>query len=372
VTDSTPATVQLGESPEARADALRGILCADVDAMYATIEALERGLGPDIPILVGGSPEERGVVSTASYAARRFGCHSAMPMAQAMRLCPQALRIQPRHDLYGQYSERIMETLRAYGPLEQMSVDEAFVEVGPDGITRSLGQAAKDAVRQATQLTVSIGLSRNKLVSKVASGIHKPDGLTVIPLGQEAAFLAPLDIGRLWGVGPKTQARLTELGILTCADLSKLPLDVLVAKFGQSSGQSLYDHSRGIDDSPVVTHHDLKQVSQETTFVQDVVDRAKLWTTIQEQARGIAGRLQSHGMMARTVTLKLRYADFHVVSRSATLVVASDNAAEIAQAAAGLVRANWDRRRPVRLVGIGASRFVPSESWVQLALPAGE
>jgi DNA polymerase-4 len=329
-------------------------------------------LGPDVPILVGGSPEERGVVSTASYAARRFGCHSAMPMAQALHLCPQALRFQPRHNLYGQYGDRVMEALRSYGPLEQMSVDEAFVQVGAEDITRSFGQAAKDAVLQASHLTVSIGLSRNKLVSKVASGLQKPNGLTIVPLGEEAAFLGPLDIGRLWGVGPKTQARLTELGILTCADLSKLPLDVLIEKFGQSSGHSLYDHCRGIDDSPVVTHHDLKQVSQETTFVQDVIDRAMLWSTIQEQARGIAGRLRSHGVMARTVTLKLRYSDFQVVSRSATLVVASDNASERARAAAGLVRSNWDRRRPIRLVGIGASRFIPTESWVQLALSLGE
>jgi DNA polymerase-4 len=353
-------------------DGQPGILCADVDAMFATIEALERGLGPDVPILVGGSPDERGVVSTASYAARRFGCHSAMPMAQAMRLCPQAIRFHPRHELYGQYSERIMEALRVYGPLEQMSVDEAFVEIGSAGVSQVLGQAAKDAVRQATGLIVSVGLSRNKLVSKIASGLHKPDGLTVVPLGEEMAFLAPLDIGLLWGVGPKTRARLTELGIQTCADLSRLPLDLLVAKFGVSSGQSLYDHCRGIDDSPVVTHRDLKQVSQETTFSQDVVDRIKLWTTIQEHARGVASRLQDNGVVARTVTLKLRYSDFQVISRSSSLVVPSNDAGEIAQAAAALVRTHWDRRRPVRLIGIGVTRFLPSQGWLQLPLPLGE
>src|SRR5438093_6467147 len=146
-----------------------GVLCADVDAMFATIEAIERGLGPDVPILVGGAPEERGVVSTASYAARKFGCHSAMPMAQAIRLCPQALRFPARHELYSQYSHQVMDVLRAYGPIEQMSIDEAYVEVGPEGISAELGRAVKADVRQATRLTVSIGLSANKLVSKIAS-----------------------------------------------------------------------------------------------------------------------------------------------------------------------------------------------------------
>src|SRR5579884_81344 len=158
----------------------RGVLCADVDAMFATIEALERGLGPDVPILVGGAPDERGVVSTASYAARRFGCHSAMPMAQALRLCPDALRFPPRHELYAQYSRRIMDTLRTFGPIEQMSIDEAFVDVGAEGIDVEVGKAVKKAIRVATGLTASTGISQNKLVSKVASGYKKPDGLTVI------------------------------------------------------------------------------------------------------------------------------------------------------------------------------------------------
>ncbi len=345
-----------------------GVLCADVDAMFAAIEALERGLGPEVPILVGGSPDERGVVSTASYAARRFGCHSAMPMAQALRLCPQALRFPPRHELYGEYSARIMEVLRRYGPLEQVSIDEAFVAVGSVGISPEFGREVKETVRRATRLTVSVGLATNKLVSKVASGLEKPDGLIVVAPGQEAAFLAPLDIGRLGGVGPKTRARLAEVGVATCGDLARLPLDVLVARFGPAAGRALYDHARGVDDSPVVTHHDLKQISQETTFARDVVDRARLWATLKDLSDAVGQRLREHGVLARTVTLKLRYADFRLVSRSAGVVVPTDDGAVIARTAAALVRANWERGKPVRLIGVGATRLVARESWLQLPL----
>lgn len=337
--------------------------------MFATIEAIERGLGPDVPILVGGAPDQRGVVSTASYAARRFGCHSAMPMAQALHLCPDALRFPPRHELYSRYSKQIMDALRGFGPLEQMSIDEAFVEVGRDDITAELGRAAKEAVHRATGLTVSIGISGNKLVSKVASGFAKPDGLTVVPVGGEAEFLAPLEITRLGGVGPKTAARLGNLGIRTCADLVLLPLETLVAQFGRTSGQSLFDHARGNDDSPVVTRHDLKQISQETTFVRDVTDRSRLWATLRALSETVAQRLQGHGVLARTITLKIRYADFQLVSRSASLTTPTDDPEVIARTAASIVRANWDRQKPIRLIGVGASRFVPSESWLQLSLP---
>src|SRR5579884_2159556 len=347
----------------------RGVLCADVDAMFASIEAIERGLGPDVPILVGGSPDERGVVSTASYAARRFGCRSAMPMAQALRLCPQALRFPPRHDLYSAYSRRVMAALAAFGPLEQMSIDEAFVEVGSSGISAEVGRTVKEIVRRETGLTVSVGIARNKLVSKVASDVQKPDGLTVVPAGQEAAFLAPLSVDRLEGVGPKTRARLAEFGVHTCADLARLPLETLVTTFGRAAGQSLYDHARGLDDSPVVTHHALKQISQETTFARDLLDRPRLWATVRTLSNGVARRLRAHGVLARTVTLKLRYEDFQLLSRSASLATPADDATVIAQTAAALIRLNWDRRRAIRLVGVGATRLVPAESWLQLPLP---
>ena len=362
-------TTGLPEVEVIREDSARGVLCADVDAMFATIEALERGLGPEVPILVGGAPEERGVVSTASYAARRFGCHSAMPMAQAQRLCPQALRFPPRHELYSQYSRAIMDVLRTFGPLEQTSIDEAYVEVGAVGVDAKLGQAAKSAVRQATRLTISIGLSANKLVSKVASGYQKPDGLTVISPGDEAAFLAPLEVGRLGGVGPKTRTRLSELGVSTCADLVALPLDTLISSFGPAAGQALFAHARGQDDSPIVTQHDRKQISQETTFVRDVVDRARLWSTLRELSDEVGHRLSEREVLARTVTLKLRYADFRLITRSTSLILATDDGATIARATGRLMRDHWERGKPVRLIGVGATRLVPGQSWLQLPLP---
>lgn len=346
-----------------------GVLCADVDAMFASIEAIERNLGPDIPILVGGSPESRGVVSTANYAARRFGCHSAMPMAQAMRLCPQARRFHPRHELYERYSQKIMDLLGGIGPLEQMSIDEAFVEIPESRIGAELALQAKADVRTATGLTISIGIAQNKLVSKVASSLQKPNGLIVVEPGREAEFLAPLEVERLPGVGPKTRARLAELGVRTVGDLALLPLDALVSHFGSAGGTALRDHAHGHDPSPVVTARDLKQISQETTFPQDVVDRVRLWRTIQEQSTGVARRLAENGVLARTITLKVRYADFQSFSRSASLPVPASDAPTIARVAAGLVRSSWDRSRPIRLVGIGASRLVSSESWMQLPLP---
>jgi nucleotidyltransferase/DNA polymerase involved in DNA repair len=346
-----------------------GVLCADVDAMFAAIEARERGLGPEVPILVGGSPESRGVVSTASYAARRFGCHSAMPMAQAIRLCPQALRFPPRHDLYAEYSRKVMGVLSFHGPLEQMSIDEAYVEIDAARIGRALGLEIKDGVRKATGLTISVGLAANKLVSKVASAFAKPDGLTVVEPGAEAAFLAPLDVEKLPGVGPRTRERVAELGVRTIGDLALLPLDVLTAHFGPAGGQSLYEHSHGRDDSPVVVAHDLKQISQEMTFPRDVADRAILWRTLREQSEGVARRLTAKSLLARTITLKLRYADFQSFTRSVTLPLPTDDSATISRAAADLIRANWDRARPIRLLGVGASRFVDPESWVQLPLP---
>ena len=190
----------------------------------------------------------------------------------------------------------------------------------------------------------------------------------VLP-GGEADFLAPLPVGRLWGVGPKTEARLAELGVHNCGDLARVAADTLTANFGTAQGQSLYAHARGIDLDPIVTQRDLKQISQETTFSRDVTDRARLWSTLRDLAYGVGERLQAHGFLARTITLKLRYANFQSLTRSSSLPVPTDDPEAIAQVAASLVRTTWDRSRPIRLIGVGATRLVPKESWLQLPLP---
>jgi DNA polymerase IV len=350
----------------------RGVLCADLDAMYAAIEARERGLPPDRPIVVGGDSERRGVVSTCNYAARAFGVRSAMPAAQARRLCPDATFLSPRHSLYSQYSRRVMAVLGRYGPLEQVSIDEAFVEIGRDDLDAGLGQAVKAAVLAETGLVCSVGLATNKLVAKIASSHGKPDGLVVVSAGDEATFLAPLAVGKLWGVGPKTVERLRELGILLVSDLAALPPATLRDRFGAHFGAELWAHARGIDDSPVVTHRERKQLSEETTFARDVADRAVLWHAIRSQARDLARRLAADDIVARTVSLKLRYGDFSTLTRALTRIDGVSSSEEIAAAAGSLVRANWQRGRPVRLIGVGLSRFEPRQSWRQLPLPGVE
>ena len=347
----------------------RGVLCADLDAMFAAVEMRERRLPADALVVVGGDPKRRGVVSTCSYAARAFGVRSAMPASQAYRLCPRAIFIRPRHDLYAAYSRRVMAALGGFGPLEQVSIDEAFVAIDLNDLDGNVGRAAKAAVREASGLVVSVGLAANKLVAKVASDYGKPDGLVVIPPGDEAAFLAPLPIGKLYGVGPKTAGRLRELGVERVSDLARLPLGSLRERFGDHLGLALWRHARGLDDSTIVTHRDPKQFSQETTFASDVADRARLWHAIREQSRALAERLTSDDLVARTVTLKLRYGDFTTFTRSLSPAGAVGDAGDIAAAAACLVRTNWQRGRPIRLLGVGVTRLEPARSWRQLPLP---
>jgi DNA polymerase-4 len=356
-------------APGAEQSATRGVLCADLDAMFAAVEMRERRLPPEALVIVGGDPKRRGVVSTCSYAARAFGVRSAMPASQAYRLCPLATFIHPRHDLYSAYSRRVMVALGRFGPLEQVSIDEAFIEIDPSGLIAETGRAAKSAVREASGLVVSVGLAANKLVAKIASDYGKPDGLVVVQPGEEAAFLAPLPIGKLYGVGPKTAARLRELGVERVEDLARLPLGSLRERFGDHLGHALWRHARGLDTSEIVTHRDPKQFSQETTFEANVADRARLWHAIREQSRSLADRLASDDLVARTVTLKLRYGDFTTFTRSCSPVGTVAEAAEIAAAAALLVRTNWQRSRPIRLLGIGVSRFEPARNWRQMPLP---
>ena len=341
----------------------RAIIHLDLDAFFAAVEMLEN---PDLagkPVLVGGRPEERGVVASASYPARAFGIHSAMPMAHALALCPTAIIIPARHQRYHEYSQQVMAVLHQASPLmEQMSIDEAYldltgqVEAWEEGveIARQLQRQIKDGIG----LSASLGVAANKLVAKVASDRNKPGGLTVVRPGEEASFLAPLPARVLWGVGPVTEKKLAELGVTTVADLAQLPEEDLRARFGRQ-GVELARMARGIDERPLVTEHEVKSISQETTFNRDVADPAFLRRQAWQLSQGVSRHLKRRGMAAGTVAIKLRYHDFTTLTRQMRLSVPTDDEREIYGAARALLDRAWQPGRPVRLLGVAGRHLVP-------------
>ena len=344
-------------------DPPRAIVHLDMDAFYAAVEVLER---PDLagkPVVVGGRPGERGVVSTASYPARAFGVHSAMPMARALALCPQAIVLPPRHHLYHEYSRRVMEILQQASPVaEQVSIDEAYLDLteqatpweGAIEVARQL----QGRVRNEVGLSASLGVATNKLVAKVASARDKPGGLTVVRPGEEAAFLAPLPVHVLWGVGPVTAQRLAEMGVTTVGDLVRVPEGELEVRFGRR-GAELAHQARGIDERPVVTEYERKSLSQETTFVRDLRDAEPLRRQLWQLSQAVGQQLKEGGLAARTVAIKLRYADFTTLTRQMRLAVPTDDERVIYRAAAVLLRRAWQRGRPVRLLGVAGRDLSP-------------
>jgi DNA polymerase IV len=334
----------------------RTILHVDLDAFFCSVEEL---LDPGLvgtAFAVGGGADERGVISTASYAARKYGVHSALPTARALRLCPHLKLLPGRHRLYASYSRQVMAMFAAETPLvEQISIDEAFLDLTGDG--RSGGAAAAELqarIRSELRLPSSFGVAANKLVAKIATNVGKPQGLIVVPPGDEAAFLAPLPMAMLWGVGPKTQLRLAALGLRTIGDLAARSVADLEQRFG-ASGADLARHARGIDDRPVEPEREAKSISKETTFARDVTDRAALRRTMLELCDQVAGALRQNGLAARTVKLKLRWPPFETITRQTTLPQPTDLEADIFAAAFGLFEAAWGRGRPVRLIGVGVS-----------------
>ena len=346
----------------------RHILHVDMDAFYASVEQLDRPELRGKPVLVGGRPEGRGVVATASYEARPFGCRSAMPMARAVRLCPQAIVVAPRFERYSELSRQVFTILEEFTPLvEPLSIDEAFLDV--TGSTRLLGppepmaRTLKERVREQTQLTASVGVGPNKFLAKLAGALQKPDGLVVVERDRVQAFLDPLPIARLWGVGKATRPRLAALGVETFGDLRRLDLAVLRDRFGEA-GEQFHRLVRGLDDRPVVPDHAARSISHEITFPVDVEDREHLRSVLLGQTDQVARRLRRHDMLARTVTIKLRRADFTTLTRSTTLDQATDETDTFWQAASRLFEA-WSQedRAAVRLIGMGVS---------QLTAPADE
>ncbi|MFQ6058414.1 MAG: DNA polymerase IV [Anaerolineae bacterium] len=351
--------------------AQRQIIHLDLDAFFASVEEL---LDPSLkgkPVVVGGDPDKRGVVASASYAARAYGVHSAMPMREALRLCPQAIVRRPRHLIYRRFSHRVMTLLAEYTPLvEPLSIDEAFLDLTESqarwGPAADIARQIQRRIKEEIGLSASLGVASNKLVAKIASDQGKPGGLVVVPPGQEAAFLAPLPVEKLWGVGKVTARRLHALGVTTIGDLARLPLAQLRGELG-SHGVSLYQHARGVDHSPVEPHRRRKSISQEHTFPRDVNDRRELLQELLRLSQGVAGALRHHGQRARTITLKLRRADFSTVTRSRTLPAPTDSEQTIYGTVSQLFEKEWRPRERVRLLGVRASNFAPQEGY-QLGL----
>ena len=344
-------------------DRPRAIVHLDLDAFFAAVEVLERPELADKPLLIGGRPGTRGVVATASYEARVFGVHSAMPMARAVVLCPNAIIVPPRHGVYQGYSQQVMETLRQLSPsVQQTSIDEAFVDLTNqiDDWDEAVGAARQiqSRVTEEVGLSASLGVATNKLVAKVASDRDKPGGLTVVPPGSEVGFLAPLPVRVLWGVGPVTETRLAEMGITTVGELAGQSEDLLRARFGRHGGDMIR-RARGIDRRPVVVAREAKSISHETTFNRDLYDAEDLSKHLWRLSQRVARRLERKEMAAGTVALKLRYGDFTTLTRQMTLAVPVDDARAIHNAALTLFQRVWQRGRAVRLLGVAGRHLSP-------------
>jgi DNA polymerase IV len=345
----------------------------DLDAFYAAVEELENPELRAQPLIVGGDPRGRGVVATANYVARRFGIHSAMSAAEAIRRCPHAVFVRPRHSLYREYSRHVWSTVRGVVPtVEQTGIDEGYLDMGEvagDFLeARVAAEAVQTAVRAATSLTCSLGVAPCKVVAKIGSDARKPGGLLVVVPGQEAGFLAPFDVRRLPGVGPKAEARLRAAGVETVGELAAIQDDDLRRLLPGNVGKLLRDRARGIDPRGLEVDVARVSISVENTFERDLVERERLHEELRGMAREVAEQLQKTGRTARTVTAKLRYADFSIRSRSTSLDVGIDDAEQIADLACRLLdRGLRDRPGALRLVGVGVSGLA---EYRQLALEA--
>lgn len=336
----------------------RCIAHVDMDAFFASIEIRDNPSLAGKPVVVGGSSDSRGVVAAASYEAREYGIHSAMPMARAERLCPGLIRIPASFGKYTDSSRRIMSILHRFSPLvEPLSLDEAFLDLtGTEpvlGTPIAVALEIKRQIREAERLTASVGIAPVKFVAKIASDLEKPDGLVVVPPEGVESFLRPLPISRLWGVGPATRRALEQVGLHTIGDIADLDPVRMESGFGDH-GRHLHDLARGIDERPVVAEVDAKSYSHEETFARDVCDPEKLESALLSQAIRVSRRLRIDAVSGRVVQIKLRYGDFQTITRRVTLQSCTADEARIFETGRILFRANWNGR-PVRLIGIGVS-----------------
>ncbi len=356
---------------------MRQIIHADLDAFYAAVEQLDQPALRGRPVIVGGSPTSRGVVATASYEARRCGVHSAMPMATAIRHCPQGIIIRPRFDRYREMSRQVMGIFRELTPLvEPLSLDEAYLDV-TEAVARGqtpLGIAIdlKRLVKTETGLAVSVGVSTGKSVSKIASDLQKPDGLVVVAAGEEREFLAPLPVGKLWRIGPKTAERLRQEGIDTIGRLAAQPEDWFAQRFGKRA-QSIRGKALGQDRDPVVTERTPKSSSAETTFSSDISEPEELRKQLAKLAASVAQHLDGKQLRGRTVTVKFRFSDFTTLTRQTSLPYATAAEEDIQETAWRLLAAELTPGQAFRLLGVGISNFgEPPEQPHQLPLPLAD
>lgn len=347
---------------------VRKIIHLDLDAFFCAVEELRDPSLRGKAFAVGGKPDERGVVSSCSYPARRCGVRSAMPMARALSMCPGLIVVSTRHHTYGDYSRQVMDRLREIsGLVEQVSIDEAFIDISDlPQPPEEIGRALQERIQRDLGLPCSLGIATNKLVAKIATDVGKarnkkdspPRAVTVVPPGQEAAFLAPLPVEALWGVGPKTAERMHSLGIDTIGTLAQWPTETLEDLFGKN-GRELAERARGIDTSPIHTSHEAKSVSQETTFARDIGDGNLLKATLRELSEGVGKQLRRDRLAGSTVKIKVRWPDFTTITRQVTLHQPTNQDDEIFKAALGLFEKLWKPRQRVRLLGVGASGLGP-------------
>jgi len=336
------------------------ILHVDMDAFYASVEIRDQPELRGKPVIVGGTPQGRGVVCAASYEARKFGVHSAMPAIRAKRLCPQAIFLSPRMDYYAQVSREIRDIFGRFTPLvEPLSLDEAFLDVtGSEsllGPSVDIGRQIKAEILDELRLVASVGVAPNKFLAKIASDLDKPDGFVVVDPHGVQEFLDPLPVERLWGVGRQTNSVLERLRIRTIRDLRQRPLQELQEHFGQH-GERLWQLAHGIDDRAVVPDREAKSISHETTFAVDIEDQRALRAWLLELTEQVARRLRRHGLRGRTLHLKVRFADFRTITRSQKLVESTASTEQLSQVACHLLMICLSQvRQPVRLLGMGVS-----------------
>ena len=340
----------------------RRVLHCDMDCFYAAVHMRDDPALQGKPVVIGGSPEGRGVVAAASYEARAFGIHSAQPAARAVRLCADVIFIRPDFRRYRAESEKIFAIFRRFTPeIQPVSIDEAYLEVTdqlePWGSATALAKEIRRRVQEERSLTVSIGVGPNKLVAKIASDFSKPDGLTVVPPRRVQTFLDPLSVRRLPGVGPATEKRMKRAGIETIADLRAIPLDQMVTRFGKH-GDWLYRCARGMDERPVRSRHSRKSLSHERTFARDLRTLAQMDEQLESLGRRVAEDLEKRQLSACTLSVKVRYGDFTTLTRAQTLGGPTCDAGTITGWAKFLLRRTQAGKRQVRLLGISASRLV--------------